>query len=64
MQLVHEDPACTAPSLYKAYNILLLQQYLIVDQQADAQATAQHQDVMQFEMAFTQFTEEVRLAIK
>ena len=34
------------------------------DQQADALATAQRQDFMQFETASTQFAEEVRLAIK
>ena len=33
-------------------------------QQADALATAQRQDFMQFETVSTQFAEEVRLAIK
>ena len=64
MQLNREDPERNAPGLCKAYNMLLRQQHLIFDQQADALATAQRQDFMQFESASTQFTEEVRLAIK
>ena len=64
MQLNREDPERNAPGLCKAYNMLLWQQHLIFDQQADALATAQRQDFMQFEPASTQFAEEVRLAIK
>ena len=64
MQLHYEDPQRNAPGLYKAYNMLLRQQHLLFDQQADALATAQRQDSMQFEMTFTQFAEEVWLAIK
>ena len=64
MQLNREDPERNAPGLCKAYNMLLRQQRLIFDQQADALATAQRQDFMQFETASTQFAEEVRLAIK
>ena len=44
--------------------MLLRQQHLLFDQKADALATAQRQDIMQFEMASAQFVEEVRLAIK
>ena len=44
--------------------MLLRQQHLNFDQQADALATAQRQDFMRFETASTQFAEEVRLAIK
>ena len=64
MQLNREDSERNAPGLFKAYNMLLRQQHLIFDQQADARATAQRQDFMQFETASTQFAEEVRLAIK
>ena len=64
MQLNYEDPARNAPDLCKAYNMLLRQQHLLFDQQADALATAQRQDFMQFETASTQFAEEVQLAIK
>ena len=64
MQLAHDDPVRTAPGLCKAYNMLLRQQYLMFDQQADALAIAQCQDFMQFETASTQFAEEVRLSIK
>ena len=64
MQLNREDPERNAPGLYKAYNMLLRQQHLIFDQQADALAMAQPHDFMQFETASTQFAEEVRLAIK
>ena len=64
MQLNREDPERNAPGLCKAYNMLLRQQHLIFDQQADALATAQRQDFMQFETASTQFAEMVRLAIK
>ena len=64
MQLNREDPERNAPGLCKAYNMLLRQQNLIFDQQADALATAQRQDFMQFETPSTQFAEEVRLAIK
>ena len=55
MQLKHEDPARNAPGLCKAYNMLLRQQHLMFDQQADALATAQCQDFMQFETASTPF---------
>ena len=41
MQLNREDPERNAPGLCKAYNMLLRQQHLIFDQQADALATAQ-----------------------
>ena len=51
MQLAHEDPVHTAPGLCKAYIMLLRQQHLLFDQQADALATAQRQDFMQFETA-------------
>ena len=64
MQLNHEDPERNAPGLCKAYNMLLRQQHLIFDQQADALATAQRQDFMQFKTASNQFAEEIRLAIK
>ena len=64
MQLKREDPERNTPGLCKAYNMLLRQQHLIFDQQADALATAQRQDFMHFETASTQFAEEVRLAIK
>ena len=40
MQLTNEDPARTAPGLCKVYNMLLRQQHLLFDQQADALATA------------------------
>ena len=36
MQLAQEDPARTAPGLCKAYNMLLWQQHLLFEQQADA----------------------------
>ena len=42
MQLNHEDPARNAPGLCKAYNMLLRQQHLMFDQQAEALATTQH----------------------
>ena len=61
MQLNREDPERNAPGLYKAYNMLLRQQHLIFDQQADALATAQRQDFMQFETVSMQFAEEVLL---
>ena len=64
MQLYREDPERNTTGLCKAYNMLLRQQHLIFDQQADALSTAQCQNFMQFETAFTQFAEEVRLAIK
>ena len=64
MQLKREDPERNAPGLCKAYNMLLRQPHLIFDQQADALATAQRQDFMQFETASTLFAKEVRLAIK
>ena len=64
MQLNREDPERNARGLCKAYNMLLRQEHLIFDQQADAQATALRQDFMQFETASTQFAEEVRLPIK
>ena len=44
--------------------MLLRQQHLMFDQQADTLATAQRQDFMKFEMASTLFAEDVRLAIK
>ena len=46
MQLNREDPERNAPGLCKAYNMLLWQQHLIFDQQADALATAQRQNFM------------------
>ena len=64
MQLNREDLERNAPGLCKAYNMLLRQQHLMFDQQADVLATAQCQEFMQFETASTQFAEEVRLAIK
>ena len=64
MQLNREDPKRNAPGLCKAYNMLLRQQHLMFDQQAEVLATAQRQDFMQFETTSTQFAEEVRLAIK
>ena len=64
MQLNREDRERNAPGLFNANNMFLQQQHLIFDQQADAQATAQRQDFMQFETASTQFAEQVRLAIK
>ena len=64
MQLNRKDPERNTPGLCKAYNILLRQQHLIFDQQADTLVTAQRQDFMQFETASTQFAEEVPLAIK
>ena len=63
-QDARENPEPNSPGLCKAYNMLLRQQQLLFDQQAKALSTAQHQDFMQFETASTQFTEEVRLAIK
>ena len=64
MQDSSEDPERNTPGLCKAYNMLLRQQHLLFNQQADALSTAQRQDLMQFATASTQFTEEVRLAIK
>ena len=64
MQDAREDPDHNAPGLCKAYNMLLWQQHLLCDQQAEALSTAQRQDFMQFETASTQFAEEVRLVIK
>ena len=64
MQDARADPERNAPGLSKAYNMLLRQQHLLFDQQAEALSTAQCQDFMQFETASTQFAEEVRLAIK
>ena len=64
MQDVREDPKHNAPGLCKTYNILLWQEQLLFDQQAEALSTAQRHDFMQFEMASTQFAEEIRLAIK
>ena len=55
---------CNTPGLCIAYNMLLRQQHLMFDQQAEVLAIAQRRDYMQFEMASTQFTEEVRPAIK
>ena len=64
MHDAREDPEQNAPGLCKAYNMLLRQQHLLFDQQAEALSTAQCQYFMQFETAFTQFAEEVWLAIK
>ena len=64
MQDAREDPEHIAPGLCKAYNMLLRQQHLLFDQQAEALSTAQRQDFRQFEMASTHFADEVRLAIK
>ena len=64
MQEAHEDPERNVPGLCKAYNMLLQQQYLLFDQQAELLSTAHCQDFMQFATASTQFAEEVRLAIK
>ena len=64
MQLNREVPERHAPGVCRAYNMLLRQQHLIFDQQVDALATAQRQDFMQFEIASTQFPEEIWLAIK
>ena len=64
MQLAHEDPARTASGLCKAYNLLLRQQQLLFNQQADTLAMLQRQDFMQFETASTQFAQEVQMAIK
>ena len=64
MQDAREDPERNAPGLYKAYNLLIRQQILLFDQQAEVLSTAQWQDFMQFEMASTQFVEEVRLEMK
>ena len=64
MQDAREDPERTVPGLCKADNMLLRQQHLLFDQQAEALSTAQRQDFMQFETASIQFAEEVRLAIK
>ena len=64
MQDAREDPERNAPGLCKAYNMLLRQQHILFDQQAEALSTAQCQDFMQFKTASTQFAEEVRLAIK
>ena len=64
MQDACEDPKRNAPGLCKAYNMLLQEQYLLFDQQAEALLTAKHQNFMQFATASTQFAEEVRLAIK
>ena len=57
MQDAREDPKLNAPGLCKAYNMLLRQQHLLFDQQAEALSTAQRQDFMQFETASTQFAE-------
>ena len=64
MQDAREDPERNAPGLCKAYNMLLRQQHLLFDQQAEALSTAQRQDFMQFETASTQFAEAVWMAIK
>ena len=64
MQDNREDPERNAPGLCKAYNMLLRQQHLMFDQQANVLVKAQCQDFMQFETASTQFAEEVRLTIK
>ena len=64
LQDAREDPERNAPGLCKAYNMLLQQQHLLFDQQAEVLSTAQCQDFMQFETASIQFAEEVQLAIK
>ena len=64
MQDAREYPERNATGLCKAYNMLLRQQHLLFDQQAEALSTAQHQDCMQFDTASTQFAKEIRLAIK
>ena len=64
MQLNQEDPERNVPGLCKAYNMLLGQQHLMFDQQAEVLVTAQRQDFMKFETVSTQFAEDVRLAIK
>ena len=64
MHLNREDPERNASGLCKAYNMLLRQQHPIFDQQADALATSQRQDFVQFETTSTKFADEVRLAIK
>ena len=64
MQLHREYPEHNIPDLCKAYNMLLRQLHLMFDRQADAPATAQRHNFMQFEAASTQFVEEVRRAIK
>ena len=64
IQLNREDPERNVPGLCNAYNMLLRQQHHMFDPQAEALATAQRQDFMQFETASTQFAEEFRLAIK
>ena len=46
MQDAHEDPERNAPGLCKAYNMLLRQQHLLFDQQAEVLSTAQRQDFM------------------
>ena len=64
MQDAREDPDGNAPGLCKAYNMLLRQQHLLFNQQAEALSIAQRQDFRQFQTASTQFVEELRLAIK
>ena len=64
MKDAREDPERNAPGLCKAYNMLLRQQHLLFDQQAEVLSIAQRQDFMQFETASTHFAEEVQLAIK
>ena len=64
MQDAREDPERNTPGLCKAYNMLLRQQHLLFDQQAEALSPAQCQDFMQFETASSLFAEDVRLAIK
>ena len=64
MQDAREHPEHNAPGLCKAYNMLLRQQHLLFNQQAEALSTAQRQDFVQFETASTQFAKEVRLSIK
>ena len=46
MQDTREDPERNAPGLCKAYNMLLRQQHLLFDQQAEVLSTAQRQDFM------------------
>ena len=64
MQDAREEPERYALGQCKAYNMLLRQQHLLFDQQAEALSTAQRQDFMQFKTSSTQFAYEVRLAIK
>ena len=46
MQVAHEDPEHNASGQFQAYNMLLQQQHLLFDQQAEDLFTAQRQDFM------------------